>query len=71
MTRRCSRCHRRLRNNTDGWNATFDRGVIVGLICPGCQTPEENAEAVINEATTDYDMIGGLYVGRPKFGGAG
>lgn len=29
-------------------------GRPVGHICPNCQTPEENAEAEINDATTDY-----------------
>ncbi len=38
---RCTRCRRRLRNpNTPGWNATFKAGVIVGYLCPGCQTPQ-------------------------------
>lgn len=30
-------------------------------ICPSCQTPEENAEAVINEATIDYSQVTTLY----------
>lgn len=40
---------------SDGeWNVEFSKGRIVGLICPACQTPEENAEAEIRYATTDY-----------------
>lgn len=48
------------------WNVTLVRGIAVGITCPGCQTPEENAEAAINEATLDYANVGGLCVGRPK-----
>lgn len=63
---RCSRCNRRMRS-TDGWNATMSRGVAVGYICPTCQTPEDNAEAEINEATLDYGLNPfGRVVGRPK-----
>ncbi|MFF7415705.1 hypothetical protein [Streptomyces lydicus] len=29
-------------------------GVLRGLLCPECQTPEENAEAEVKEATLDY-----------------
>jgi hypothetical protein len=31
------------------WNATLRQGVVVGYLCPDCQTPEENAEAAIHE----------------------
>ena len=31
-------------------------GARVGVHCPDCQTPEENAEAAINEATLEYAM---------------
>ena len=52
---RCDRCGRRYRNPaafvTDEWNATLRQGVVVGYLCPDCQTPEENAEAAIDEAT--------------------
>lgn len=62
---RCTRCRRRWRGSDD-WNAEFRKGVFVGLLCPTCQTPEENAEAVINEATLDYSksafVNGRLYV---------
>lgn len=34
---------------------------------PRCQTPEENAEAVVNEATTVYGRDAhGRFTGRPK-----
>lgn len=47
---RCSRCGRRMRSAA-GWNAVFHLGYVTGYLCPDCQTPEENAEAVVNEAT--------------------
>lgn len=53
---RCTRCARRLRN-ADGWNAIFRMGVLTGYLCPSCQTPEENAEAEINDATLDYSTM--------------
>ena len=50
---KCSRCRRRMRRN-DGWNMSFRVGFLIGYLCPECQSPEENAEAEINEATIDY-----------------
>ena len=52
------------------WNVTTSMGVITGYLCPTCQTPEENAEAEINEATLDYqaggvDAFGRMYA-MPK-----
>lgn len=65
-TSRCSRCGRRLRSMT-GWNVNVVAGNVVDFICPACQSPEENAEAEINEATIRYstDAFGRL-VGTPK-----
>lgn len=62
----CARCEKKYRGRGD-WNATMRSGRIVGLLCPSCQTPEENAEAAINEATLDYaiDPLG-RSVARPK-----
>jgi hypothetical protein len=38
-----------------------------GCLCPDCQTPEENAEAAINEATLEYGVsVDGRLLGRPK-----
>jgi hypothetical protein len=45
---RCQRCRKRCRNMA-GWNTDHIAGLLVGYLCPGCQTPEENAEAAINE----------------------
>jgi len=50
---KCDRCQRRYRGQAD-WNATFKQGKITGYLCPDCQSPDMNAEAVINEATIDY-----------------
>jgi len=50
---KCSRCGKRMRRG-DGWNMSFRRGFLIGYLCPECQSPEENAEAEINEATLDY-----------------
>ncbi|MDC8973986.1 hypothetical protein [Mycobacterium marinum] len=50
----------------DGWNVVVERGYVTGLLCPNCQTPQENAEAAVNEATLDYTVIDGRLAGRPK-----
>jgi hypothetical protein len=48
---KCSRCGRRFRERQQGeWNAVMEDGRMVGVVCSDCQTLEENAEAVINEA---------------------
>lgn len=63
---RCDRCGRRCRRMGD-WNATVKRGVVVGFLCPDCQTPEEKAEALVNEATTVYGRDAHWrFTGRPK-----
>lgn len=66
--RRCDRCARRLRNPGPDcqWTVIVEHGIITGLICPGCQTPEESAEAAINEATLEYTVVHGRLAGRPK-----
>jgi hypothetical protein len=66
--RACDRCGRRLRNPGPDceWNVIVELGVITGLICPNCQTPAENAEAAIHEATLDYAVIDGRLAGRHK-----
>jgi len=51
------------------WNAIAENGVITGIICPSCQTPQENAEAAINEATLAYSVRpDGRFISRPKAG---
>lgn len=66
---RCDRCRKRCRNPRE-WNVTLRAGWIVGITCPGCQTPMENAEAAVNEATLRYtgtDHLGRL-TATPKDG---
>jgi len=65
---RCGRCGHDW-DGEDNWNAIMRQGRIVGFLCSDCQTPGENSEAVINEATTDYitDPFG-LVRRRPKTG---
>lgn len=68
----CSRCGERvsLANagaQDSGWNVTVKQGRVVGHLCPSCQTPEENAEAEINLATTEYAVDAfGRHVGFAK-----
>jgi hypothetical protein len=51
--KRCTRCGKRQRRD-DGWNLQWIGGYVTALICPECQTPEENAEAAVEEVLTDY-----------------
>lgn len=52
---RCHRCNRRIRRIVEPgrgeWNAFYRLGTLTAYLCPDCQTPEENAEAVIKDAT--------------------
>lgn len=68
---RCSRCPAKVRPHQarfSEWNAQLRDGVVVGALCPDCQSTEENAEAAINEATVDYSSDGrGRYRGSPKW----
>lgn len=50
----------------EGWNAEFKAGRAVAIICPACQTPEQDLEAAVNEAMLDYSSRDGLIVGTPK-----
>ncbi|GAA4668526.1 hypothetical protein [Gordonia humi] len=65
---RCTRCGRRARKQIEAWNVETRSGRIVAVICPTCQTPEDNAEAEINEATIEYIGVtpDGRIYGRPK-----
>lgn len=47
---RCDRCRRRCRN-TAGWNVDLIAGLVVGHLCPGCQTTGEDLEAELNLIT--------------------
>jgi len=63
------RCGKRLRSiaAAENWNVFVEGGRLIGLVCPGCQTPAENAEAVIHEATLHYGLDKyGRFVARAK-----
>lgn len=62
----CSRCGSTGTDRGD-WNYEFKSGSLIAVICPRCQTPEENAEAEINEATLEYGLDSrGRPAARPK-----
>lgn len=62
----CNRCGRPL-DGAGEWTLETRYGVVVAVICPDCQTPEENAEAVIRDSTLDYlSTRDGRIIGRPK-----
>ncbi len=53
---RCGRCRKKFRGRGE-WNLVVRQGVVIRLLCPMCQTPQENAEAVVNESTLDYSRL--------------
>ena len=66
MIPRCARCGRRYRGHGE-WNVSMTQGQATGLLCPACQSPEENAEALINEATVNYGLDAqGRVLGVPR-----
>ena len=69
VDRKALRCERRSkcsRGRGDG-NMTLEHGAVVALLCLSGQTPDQNAEAVINEATLlcARDELGRV-VARPR-----
>ncbi|MFC1435982.1 hypothetical protein ACEZDB_35655 [Streptacidiphilus sp. N1-3] len=67
----CSRCTRACWKGADDfelWNGTMDRGVLVALVCPGCQTSQEHLVAEVREATLDYAGADHDAQGRPIVG---
>lgn len=66
---KCTRCKRRHRGHGE-WNFVLRSGHIRELVCPGCQTPEENAEAEVNAALLNYSADHqGRIRAKPKAGG--
>ena len=53
----CTQCGTTGTDHGD-WNGQFKSGQVVAILCPACQTPEQNAEAEINAATIDYKTDG-------------
>jgi len=64
----CYRCRRRFggsdEHDADRWNAVFRGGHPMALLCPDCQTEDEDAEAERNLARIDYVAGGRLPDGR-------
>lgn len=55
MSVTCSRCgFTALLDET--WNGSFSRGVLIEIICGRCQSADENMEAAIREATSNYSI---------------
>jgi hypothetical protein len=44
---KCRRCGKRYRGHA-GWNEDYVAGLVAGLLCPDCQTAEENLGAEVN-----------------------
>lgn len=61
---KCDQCRRRFRGQGD-WNVIYRAGVIVAYRCPDCQSPENLAEASINEVFTDYSKMRNVRPGDP------
>jgi len=57
----CTQCGTTGTDHGD-WNGQFKSGQVVAILCPACQSPEQNAEAEINAATIEYgtDAFGRL-----------
>jgi hypothetical protein len=51
----------------DGWNVQWIAGYVTALICPLCQTAEENAEAVVEEVLTDHSTSESISPATPDF----
>jgi len=54
---RCYRCGKRYRgteSHLDTWNVEYIMGILIGRVCPDCQSPEENAEAEIDMVLEDH-----------------
>jgi Zn finger protein HypA/HybF involved in hydrogenase expression len=66
---KCVKCGKRLRNIHEPWNVELKNGKVQWYICPDCQSPEQNVEAEINEATLHYGTLpDGRIIGFPKEG---
>jgi hypothetical protein len=44
---KCYRCGKRHRGQ-DGWNEDYVAGLVIGHLCPDCQSSEENLGAEVN-----------------------
>jgi hypothetical protein len=46
---RCDRCRKRHRGQPN-WNTDYIAGIVIGYICPDCQTAQEHIGAEVNQA---------------------
>ena len=64
---RCGRPFSRKLADAAGWNGFYLGGVLQHLVCPGCQTADENIEAEVADAMTSNSLDAfGRSVSRPK-----
>jgi len=61
---KCYRCAKRCRN-PEFWNVDHVAGVELGVICPSCQTVEEDLEAQVNLAMGATKGLGHLQIDNP------
>jgi hypothetical protein len=61
---KCYRCAKRCRN-AELWNVDHVAGVELGVICPSCQTVEEDLEAQVNLAMGATEGLGQLHIDNP------
>jgi len=70
----CDRCPRPYHPNVADaayWNMVLRDGRIVAVLCPGCQSPEEDMEAEVNQATLSYEADDqGRIWNRPRTAGS-
>jgi hypothetical protein len=67
MRRACTRCNHTGKDKGN-WNGNLRQGVLIEIICPRCQSAQENAEAEINESTLIYRGLDafGRVIASPK-----
>lgn len=54
---KCTVCRRRFRVGSHDfrlWNGEWKAGLLVAVLCPKCQTPEQDIEAQVNNVFTRY-----------------
>lgn len=54
---KCTVCRRRFRlgsHDVELWNGEWKAGLLVAVLCPKCQTPEQDVEAQVNNMFTHY-----------------
>ena len=67
---KCSTCGRRFRErafDAEFWNVELHAGIITRVLCPDCQTPEQDMEAQVNQAMLNYARnTSGQIIARTK-----